>query len=125
MNYQIADWHGANALGYLAAMEPQPSEPAYYQPLLTNFLLLIISGVAYLNLRAHDVAYGNGISHPELDEVFFFGLTFLIYPLVNFSLALIRKGRQAAIYGVIGVLSSALIIGFVAYISEGLHKIGG
>jgi hypothetical protein len=117
--------YGAKTCGYLAAMESQPAKPAYFQPLLTNFLLLILTGLAYLNLRTHDVSYGNGISHPELGDVFFFGLTFLIYPLVNFSLALLSKGRQAVLYGILGALSSALIIGLVAYISEGLQKIGG
>jgi hypothetical protein len=106
-------------------MDPEPAAPAYRQPLLTNFLLLLLTGLAYLNLRAHDVDYGGGISHPELGDVLFFCLTFLLYPLVNLIMALRARGRQATIYGLLSVIFFGLFVWLWAYLLGSIHKIGG
>lgn len=88
-------------------MEPQSAGPAYRQPLLVNGVLLLLTGLVYLNLRAYDVDYGGGATYPEPEYILLFFRTLWLYPIVNFSFALWAQGRRATIYGLLSAAVSS------------------
>lgn len=110
-------------------MTTAATKSSYRQPLATNGFLLFALLVGYWVLRSRDIAYASDIPHPSLGDTLKFIASVGLIPLINFLCIIysliVKKRKQAGVYGIAWLITFLATSTLWLYCMPLLHKIGG